>query len=955
MSSLRRPAAVALVALVAVLALLFGLAPLPAPTPADALPIHFGPSTIKAAYQYDGFGNTGDVPMPDCDSVNITGKKSFATWTVTSELGHNSTILVGDEWQITAVLEQKAWVNGNSYGNDGPSPLNVALPVGGPAVPGAPTIVDQDWKPLDLYYEGPGSVGPLGPFGPWGWQFDSNSSPKAATLNDGVLVKVTVTVRATAPGTIKLPALVVSGHDGTPIAADFACSMPIGWTWNVEQAGNPVGKADSAATDTAYDNLTPHDAADGSHGIAIDVLANDDDPNTWEHVGDPDEVRIADWQPLSAHGGIVRCGTDQQKGLPAVDANFGALATGPCTYKPKTGFAGTDTFGYVVRQKTKNLQTAVTVTVQVHPNNPPWIAPASFGAAANSDADFDLAPSLVSAPGDVKHCIPALKSAPFPAVGTVTLASDCSFHWDNTSPGFTGSVSFDYWACDDHPLLSEAEVGAAADKLGDYATGDLNAQSSRRCDDGEATITILPGLVIPPTGVGDHDIVDAGYASDVIGPYSVDLDVLANDTDGNGPKPSMPSAGLAVIDPPAPGEGTATVVNGKVRFTPANGFSGEAAFTYRVCEDPAAQNPPYADDPNTPLIDEGLPYCGTGVAVVEVVGNDAPQTADDHVVLGSLEVLDGAGFDLATNDVDPEGGVLTCKPGIVGNTAPQLFTSISVTPSCGLLVDPVDDGQGQAVVGYSVCDDHTLSQPTSPANPYGADGRSPGDAAPRCDEGEVVVDIVRQGEAPADDAWELDPAPVCADDAGTTPQDTPLTLEVLANDSDLNAKGEPGPLELSIDEPDVSAQGGTVTYGDEKDQLRYTPPAGFSGEDTVTYAAVDDLGKGCTAVVHLTVTADGDGGNGGNDGNGGGTGDGNGGDGTDDGTVRGDSDVTGTGTTSTTAPGGTNRSGAAATTTTAGLPVTGTSTGPLVLAGVGLVLAGALLRRAGRRPAGPID
>jgi large repetitive protein len=76
--------------------------------------------------------------------------------------------------------------------------------------------------------------------------------------------------------------------------------------------------------------------------------------------------------------------------------------------------------------------------------------------------------------------------------------------------------------------------------------------------------------------------------------------------------------------------------------------------------------------------------------------------------------------------------------------------------------------------------------------------------------------------------------PVTAADAATVFSGTPTIIDVLANDSDP----EGGPLTI----PAATAAQGTVAIRPDR-TLLYTSPVGFTGTDTVTYAARDALGR----------------------------------------------------------------------------------------------------------------
>ncbi len=92
----------------------------------------------------------------------------------------------------------------------------------------------------------------------------------------------------------------------------------------------------------------------------------------------------------------------------------------------------------------------------------------------------------------------------------------------------------------------------------------------------------------------------------------------------------------------------------------------------------------------------------------------------------------------------------------------------------------------------------------------------------------------------------LNIAPVAEDDTATTVVGTPVTINVLANDSD--EEGDTLTITSTFDQP--TENGGTITL--ENGQLTYTPAAGFTGEDTFEYT-IDD-GNGGTDIATVTVT-----------------------------------------------------------------------------------------------------
>lgn len=87
--------------------------------------------------------------------------------------------------------------------------------------------------------------------------------------------------------------------------------------------------------------------------------------------------------------------------------------------------------------------------------------------------------------------------------------------------------------------------------------------------------------------------------------------------------------------------------------------------------------------------------------------------------------------------------------------------------------------------------------------------------------------------------------PVAEDDVKSTPQDTPVDISVLANDSD------PDGDEITVFDYTQPSNG---TVNCENGVCTYTPNPGFYGTDTFTYTITDPYGLQSTATVTITVT-----------------------------------------------------------------------------------------------------
>lgn len=87
--------------------------------------------------------------------------------------------------------------------------------------------------------------------------------------------------------------------------------------------------------------------------------------------------------------------------------------------------------------------------------------------------------------------------------------------------------------------------------------------------------------------------------------------------------------------------------------------------------------------------------------------------------------------------------------------------------------------------------------------------------------------------------------PIAADDIAFTTRDTPVLIDVLANDSDPDGDA------LAIQSFTQPANGSVNDNGDGT--LTYTPAPGFSGTDRFDYVVHDDRGGAAAATVSVTV------------------------------------------------------------------------------------------------------
>ncbi|WP_188699514.1 cadherin-like domain-containing protein, partial [Sphingomonas prati] len=210
-----------------------------------------------------------------------------------------------------------------------------------------------------------------------------------------------------------------------------------------------------------------------------------------------------------------------------------------------------------------------------------------------------------------------------------------------------------------------------------------------------------------------------------------------------------------------------------------------------------------ADTISYTVVDGRGGSASASVAVTVTAGNDAPVAANDTAIVSEdgrimLAVL--------ANDRDADGDRLTVT------TATATNGIVVVNPDGTLTYSPATNFNGTDVIRYTVSD--------------GRGGTSTASVM-------VSVDAVND-------------APIAIDDVATTRQDTFVRISVLANDRDVDGDA----LTLGT----ASAANGTVVINADG-TLTYTPRAGFSGPDTITYNVLDARGGNAGASVAVGVAA----------------------------------------------------------------------------------------------------
>ncbi|HCG9187027.1 TPA: tandem-95 repeat protein, partial [Vibrio parahaemolyticus] len=349
---------------------------------------------------------------------------------------------------------------------------------------------------------------------------------------------------------------------------------------------------------------------------------------------------------------------------------------------------------------------------------------------------------------------------------------------------------------------------------------------------------------------------------------AVTIDVLPNDTDADGDKLSIESASVPKE------QGTVEVVNGKLVFTPAENFNGDAEITYTVTDgaltDQATVKVTVNAVNDTPVVE-------SNVADQTLAEDFTPYTIDLNTVFSDVDNVDGElKFSVSGNSniqVAIVNGIATITPTADWNGSETLtFTATdpsgeSVSQTVDFTVTPVADiVADKATV---VEDTPTIIKVLGNDTFEGKDKVVSLDAENGPKNGTVIVNndgtvtytpddnyvgkdtftyVVTSGGVSESTTVEVNvtpvnDAPVAKNDISTTQEDTAVTIDVLSNDTDVDGDT------LSIQSASVPSDQGTVEIVDGK--LVFTPAENFNGDAEITYTVTDGQ---LTDEAKVTVT-----------------------------------------------------------------------------------------------------
>ncbi|GAB5518512.1 MAG: hypothetical protein RhofKO_07630 [Rhodothermales bacterium] len=575
---------------------------------------------------------------------------------------------------------------------------------------------------------------------------------------------------------------------------------------------SPVNDAPIAQDDAV---TTDEDTA-----IAIDVLANDAD----------------------AEGEALTVATFTEPTLGQV----ARVANGQLVYTPNANINGTDSFTYTARDASGTASETATVIVTIRSVND---VPIAQDDAAVTDQDTAIVIEVRANDSDVDHDASALTLAlqTAPTNGQVLVNQQAGTFQYTPNTGFSGDDRFRY-------LVRDPDGGAS-----NIAT---------------VQVTVRPVIVgnTPPVAANDTATTDEDTA--------VVIDVLANDTDADG---TLAPATVSIAAAPATGTTAIDANNGQITYTPNTDFSGTDTFQYTVRdEDGAVSNAATvtitvnAITINAPVANDDTATTEEDTALqLDLLAND---TADGTIDPASLSIVTAP--TLGTLEADAQGRITYTPNADVNGTDTFTYTvddtegRSSNEARVTITIAPVNDAPFAQDDAATTLEDTAITLPfdTLLSNDSDLDGdvlRITAVGPAERGTTELGADGIRytpNAEVNGTDTFAYtvtDPdgltsqatvtvtieavndAPVAQDDTASTDEDTPITVDVLANDLDVDGDA----LTLTLL---TAPTNGTVEV--ESDQrIRYAPTANFSGIDTFTYRITDPDGLSSEATVSIAV------------------------------------------------------------------------------------------------------
>ncbi|WP_287284042.1 Ig-like domain-containing protein [Okeania sp. SIO2G4] len=609
--------------------------------------------------------------------------------------------------------------------------------------------------------------------------------------------------------------------------------------------------------------------SDGNNNTDIaTVTINVISPGEQRPIANSDTATTTQGNPVTIN--VLENDTDPQDSpveiLATTDPSNGAIANnnnGTITYTPLPEAIGEDTFTYTIIDPEGNISEPATVTVAVDPLPPGSISGTIFDDLNNNEIidpgetglnnvtvtisgienDIPIQQTTVTDSSgiynfsnllpNIEYTLTAVRSPdlplqefPFPVtIPAGESVSNINFAYDVSDPGILQFSEPIFSVAENTPTAtvtiirtdgSDGVVSATLNLANGTAIQDIDygnpisnniffadgetqqTVSIPIIDDsiiegnrtvnlslsnitGEATIgqpatailEILEDEVSPPP------IANPDTATTTQGNPPITIDVLANDTGE--------SLNIITVDNFTTAGNNATINNNQIIYTPLPEFSGTDTFTYEISD----------GNNNTPNSSATVTITVTPNQVVPIAENDTASTTANTPIT----------IDVLANDTGESLNIITVDNfTTAGNNATINNNQIIYTP--------LPEFSGTDTFTYEISDGNN-NTPNSSA---------------------TVTITVTPNQV----------VPIAENDTASTTANTPITIDVLANDT-----GESLNI-ITVDNFTTAGNNATIN----NNQIIYTPLPEFSGTDTFTYEISDGNNNtpNSSATVTITVT-----------------------------------------------------------------------------------------------------
>jgi gliding motility-associated-like protein len=245
-----------------------------------------------------------------------------------------------------------------------------------------------------------------------------------------------------------------------------------------------------------------------------------------------------------------------------------------------------------------------------------------------------------------------------------------------------------------------------------------------------------------------------------------------------------------------PQHGTTSIdeINGIITYTPATDFSGSDSFQYTICDTQDA--------------------CATATISI-VVSNETPNALDDNATVTEDETVT---IPVLNNDTDTQNNII---PSSLTITRQPLHGEVAINDDFAVVYKPNANYNGSDNFGYQICD-----------------------ATSHCATANVSITINAVNDVP-----------VLTDDSAITLEDTPILVNILANDNDAKDAGS----SINASSLNITTQPLHGTAVIQNGQIYYTPAANYFGTDILTYSVSDNglplPALTASAILNISVTS----------------------------------------------------------------------------------------------------